>query len=145
MDKKRTHKKVETRLTVYYEDPFWVGVIERVEREMLTACKITFGAEPKDYEVAAFLLSHYYELRFSPGIAVESKQPEHKNPKRVQRDARRATKQSGVGTKSQQAMKLLQEENKMERKVRSREQRLAEEERLWQMKQAKKKEKKRGR
>ena len=97
------------KLSVFFEDPFWVGVLERVEGEMLSACKITFGAEPRDYEVEAFLREHYYKLRFSPGITVESKAAEHKNPKRVQRAARRETLKQGVGTKSQQAMKLLQE------------------------------------
>ena len=145
MDKRKNNHQVTIKLTVYFEDPFWVGVLERVEGEMLSVCKITFGAEPRDYEVAAFLREHYYKLRFSPGITVESKAAEHKNPKRVQRAARRETLKQGVGTKSQQAMKLLQEENKRARKVRSREEKIAEDERLWEMKRVRKKEKKRGR
>lgn len=42
---------MEGKLTVYFEDPFWVGVFERVEGGKLPVCKVTFGAEPKDYEV----------------------------------------------------------------------------------------------
>lgn len=45
----------ESRLTVYFEDPFWVGIYERVCDGALEAAKITFGAEPKDHEVYAFL------------------------------------------------------------------------------------------
>ena len=38
-------------LTVFFEKPFWVGVFERVSNGRLSVCKVTFGAEPKDYEV----------------------------------------------------------------------------------------------
>ena len=43
-------------LTVYFENPFWVGVFERIEGGKLSVCKVTFGAEPKDYEVWSFVL-----------------------------------------------------------------------------------------
>lgn len=46
-------------LTVFFENPFWVGVFERVSNGKLSVCKVTFGAEPKDYEVWAFVLKHY--------------------------------------------------------------------------------------
>ena len=36
------------RLTVFFEDPFWVGVFERIESGRLSVCKVTFGAEPRD-------------------------------------------------------------------------------------------------
>ena len=51
----------------------------------------------------------------------------------------------GIGTKSQQALKLQQEEGKLERKIKSREQREAEKEFQFELKQQKKKEKHRGR
>ena len=68
----------------------------------------------------------------------------NKNPKRAQRDAKKQTLETGIGTKSQQALKLQQEQNKQERKVRSREQRDAKSQRLFELKQMKKKEKHRG-
>lgn len=45
-----------SKLTVFFEKPFWVGVFERVEGEKLSVLKVTFGAEPKDYEIYAFIL-----------------------------------------------------------------------------------------
>ena len=42
---------MKASLTVYFEDPFWVGAFERIEDGKLSVCKVTFGAEPKDYEV----------------------------------------------------------------------------------------------
>ena len=61
------------KLTVYFEDPFWVGVFERIEGGKLSVCKVTFGAEPKDYEVWAFVLKSYDQLKFSPSVDVVSK------------------------------------------------------------------------
>ena len=47
---------MKASLTVFFEDPFWVGVFERIEDGKLSVCKVTFGAEPKDYEVWDYIL-----------------------------------------------------------------------------------------
>ena len=131
------------RLTVFFEDPFWVGVIERIENRKLSVAKVTFGAEPKDYEVLEFINRNYYHLQFSPAVETVVKDTK-KNPKRAQRDAKKQTLETGIGTKSQQALKLQQEQNKQERKVRSRERRETENQRLFELKQIKKREKHKG-
>ena len=135
---------MESKLTVYFDDPFWVGVFERIEDSKLSVCMVTFGAEPKDYEIWAYILEHYYELEFSPTIETGIRHTAD-NPKRRQRNARKQLEHTGVGTKSQQALQMQLEQSKQERKVRSREQKLAEEKRLFVLKQQKKKEKRRGR
>ena len=61
--------KVSVVLRVFFEDPFWIGILERVESGRMTVCKITFGPEPKDCEVHGFLAKEYYGLRFSPAVA----------------------------------------------------------------------------
>lgn len=68
-------------------------------------CKITFGAEPKDYEVSDFILKYYYKLKFSPAVETEMKRIAD-NPKRRQRNARKQLQNSGIGTKSQQALQM---------------------------------------
>ena len=132
------------RLKVYFEEPFWVGVFERIEDGKLSAAKVTFGSEPKDYEVYEFILRHYYSLQFSPTVVTTVKESK-KNPNRMQRDVKKQMRDTGIGTKSQQALKLQQEQNKQERKVKSREKKLAEAERKFELKKQKKKEKHRGR
>ena len=127
-------------LTVYFDDPFWVGVFERMEDGRLSVCKVTFGAEPKDYEVWAFVLEHYHQLTFSPAVEADIRQAAD-NPKRRQRNAGKQMARTGVGTKSQQALQMQLEQNKQERKVKSREQKLAEAERQFALKQQKKREK----
>lgn len=136
--------KVTGKLTVFFEKPFWVGVFERVDGERLSACKITFGAEPKDYEVRDFLLKNYCNLKFSPSVGVIVKK-ESSNPKRIQRNARKQTSMDGIGTRSWQALQLQREEMKTERRSVSKEQRLAEQERRYELKQQKRKKKHRGR
>ena len=135
--------RVSGRLTVFFEDPFWVGVFERIENRKLSVAKVTFGRDPKDYEVLEFINRNYYHLQFSPAVETVVKDTK-KNPKRAQRDAKKQTLETGIGTKSQQALKLQQEQNKQERKVRSREQRDAESQRLFELKQMKKREKHKG-
>ena len=77
---------IKACFTVYFEDPFWVGIYERVYNNKLEVCKVTFGAEPKDYEVYQFLLQNTYNLKFSTPIENDIKNIlTISNPKRLQR------------------------------------------------------------
>lgn len=136
--------KVSGRLTVFFEEPFWVGIFECTSEGKLSVCKVTFGAEPKDYEVYDFVLKNYYQLRFSPAVATDVKEA-GRNPKRIQRQVRKQVQNIGIGTRSQQALKLQREQLKTKRKTVSREQREAEKQRQFELKQQKRKEKHRGR
>lgn len=135
--------KTSEKLTVYFEEPFWVGVFERVDNNKLSVCKVTFGAEPKDYEIWEFILKYYYDLKFSPVVETEIKQVAD-NPKRRSRNARKQVKNTGIGTKSQHALKLQQEESKVEHRQISKEQRDAEKQKQFELKQQKRREKHRG-
>lgn len=135
--------KLDGKLTVFFEEPFWVGIFERMSDGRLAVCKVTFGAEPKDYEIHDFILRHFFELKFSPAVKFEMKQTAD-NPKRRQRNAGRQMRSTGVGTRSQQALQMQREEMKTKRRVQSREQREAEKKRKFELKQQKRKEKHRG-
>ena len=41
-------EQAQARVTVFFEDPFWVCVLEREENGRLSACKLTLGGEPTD-------------------------------------------------------------------------------------------------
>ena len=132
-------------LTVFFENPFWVGVYERVDGDRYEVCKITFGAEPKDYEVWDFLLKNWSKLKFSPPIKAERVEERKINPKRMQREIQSQLQDKGIGTKAQQALKLQHEQCKLERQTKSREQKDAEKDRQFAIRQEKKKAKHRGR
>ena len=131
------------KLTVYFEEPFWVGVFERITDGKLSVCKVTFGAEPKDYDVLDFVLRHYHDLKFSPAVKAGEKQTAD-NPKRRQRNARKQLQNTGIGTKSQQALQLQREVMKTERRQVSREQREAQKQQQFEQRQKKRKEKHKG-
>ena len=118
--------KVNGRLTVYFEEPFWVGIFEHIEDGKLSVAKVIFGVEPKDYEVQEYIQKYYFGLKFSPAVEAIVKDIK-RNPKRMQRAAKKQILETGIGTKSQQALKLQQEQNKQERKERSRKKKEAEE------------------
>ena len=133
-------------LTVLFENPFWIGLYELYNDGKYEVCKITFGAEPKDYEVYDFMLRHWHELKFSPPIQMERIEERKINPKRMQREINSQLQQDkGIGTKAQQALQLQREQSKIERKSISKEQKEAEKDRQFALRQQKKKDRHRGR
>lgn len=131
-------------LTVFFEAPFWVGLFERREDRRLTVCRVVFGAEPRDPEIAAFIQKEYAKLHFSPSVDAPLK-PAAENPKRLQRQIARQLQQPALSTKAQAALKLQQEQGKLARQERSREEKRAEAERRFALKQQQKKDRHRGR
>jgi hypothetical protein len=137
--------RLKAQLSVFFEEPFWIGIYERMEENRIEACKIIFGSEPKDYEVYRFLNEDWKNLKFGPPIPGEDLEERRINPKRMQRDIARQLQNPGVGTKAQQALKALQENNKAERKKLSKLRKDEEKERQFEIRQHKKKEKHKGR
>lgn len=136
---------IQSRLTILFEDPFWIGLYERVEDETYAVSKITFGAEPKDYEVYEFLLHRIDALPFSPPVPADAAVSPPVNPKRRQRDIRRQLQARGVGTKAQQALARQREHSKREHTVQSREHKQEAMLRRYALRQDKKKAKHKGR
>lgn len=132
------------KLTVLFDPPFWVGLFEREAGGRYEACRIVFGAEPRDFEVYDFILTRYGQLRFSPALAAERGEDRKVNPKRAQRLVRRQVQTAGPGTRAQQALQLQREQNRAERRAVSRETREAEKVRRCQLRREKRREKHRG-
>jgi hypothetical protein len=136
---------VQAKLTVFFEEPFWVGIFERRCGTHLEAAKVTFGAEPKDYEIYDVFLKNWHQLRFSPPVR-DQKETEHKqNPKRVQRAIHAQLLQTGIGTKAQQALKLQHEQTVTQRKAVARARSEEELKLKFELRRQKKKEKHNGR
>ena len=131
-------------LTVYFDDPFWVGVFERVRDGKLQVAKVTFGAKPSDREILDFCLRHYHELEFSPAVDVDAGKERHVDPQRARREADKQMGRAGIGTKSQQALGMQHELLKMEHKQDAREKRREQAERRFELRQQKRKAKHRG-
>ena len=136
--------RISAKFTVLFEDPFWIGLYERWYNGKYDVCKITFGPEPKDYEVYEFMLKNWRNMRFSPQIKEKNVVEKAVNPKRMQRQIKKQLVEKGIGTKAQQALKLQHEEGKIERKSYSKEQREEEKLRQFELKQQKRREKHKG-
>ena len=136
-------EKITGKLTFFFDNPFWIGVFECVEKNKLSVCRVVFGAEPKDYEVYDFILKNYKNLKFGSSLEVKVKKIKN-NPKRLQREVKKQSKQVGIGTKSQLVLQKQREEMKLERKKESKQIRELENRRKFELKQAKRKQKHRG-
>ncbi len=134
---------IKCKLTVYFEDPFWVGVFEQICDNKLSVAKVIFGKEPNDYEIQEYVMKKYNSLQFSPAVEANEKET-NKNPKRRLREAKKQLQNKGIGTQSQQALKLQQEQNKKVRKIQSHKQKRIDNERKFELKQQKKKRKHKG-
>ncbi|MCY6483096.1 YjdF family protein [Clostridium aestuarii] len=133
------------KLTVHFDDPFWVGSFEKVVKNEYSVCKVTFGVEPKDCEVYQFILKNFYKLKFSRCQKVEKIEKKKINPKRLQRKIKKETENRGASTKAQQAIKMEFEVRKKEKKVLSKKRKEEIEHEKFSKKQKMKKEKRKGR
>ena len=157
-------ESAKTKLTVFFEPPFWTGLIERETGDRYEVCRVIFGAEPSDAEVYVYVLDRYGSLKFSPALeggsifdpldlAHEGGDVLHVplvRPHGVHH-LQGEEHQGGLSLipqlhpLDQQALQLQREQSKMKRRICSREIRQADEERRYHLRQAKRKEKHRGR
>jgi hypothetical protein len=97
-------------MTVFFDDPFWVAVLELRDDGRVRAARHVFGAEPTDAELYQFLLRHGGALlsRAARGSAVAEGQPGPapvRNPKRRAREAARAAALPRPSTAAQDAVR----------------------------------------
>ncbi|MEV7012206.1 YjdF family protein [Streptosporangium sp. NPDC051022] len=123
-------------LSVYFEGPFWVGVLELVEDDEIRATRFVLGSEPTDPELYEFLMRHGSALleqtanaRAVPAGTRAAGAEGKVNPKRAAKlAAREAARVSTRSTASQEAMRIELESRKREAVTdhRARKQELAE-------------------
>lgn len=136
---------VKIHLTLYYEGSFWVGIFERTCSDSFEVARVVFGSEPKDEEVYQFLLENYSRVRFGRKMETEGEYTKKRvNPKRLQRQIKKYVKNSGAGTKAQEAIRLERELGKKIRKKKTKEEKERKKKLAFEMKQQKKREKKKG-
>lgn len=133
---------IRSKLTVYFEDPFWVGLFEFQVDENYYIARRVFGAEPTDPEVFLLLLRHKPEYRL-PMKAETLPEPET-GVKRRQRQASKELAARGPGRKALDAIKLQRETRKKESALESSKKKKEESEADYLLKREKRKGKHRG-
>ena len=94
-----------SKLTVRFEDPFWVGIIEVEDGGSYRVARHVFGAEPTTPEVLRFVCDRWRELRFTDSIQIQVEQTKRINPKRLRRMIEKEMRSNACrGTKAQQAL-----------------------------------------
>lgn len=131
--------------TIFFEDPFWVGVFERNEKGGYSVARYVFGSEPTDAQLLRFAAAEATHLVFSAHTYSPPENRTGVNFKRRQRLARKETSQVGIGTLAQRTLQAEREHMKQTSAEKSRVERQEEQLAKFQKKQAAKKEKHRGR
>ncbi len=114
------------RLTILFDPPYWIGLLEAESDGLLYAARHIFGSEPGDSEVYAFVHNDLLPLMNSMTIGLpiaSAPTPRRINPKRLQRDIRREVSRTDVPGKAHEAMRIQIEANIQEHIVMSRTQR----------------------
>ncbi|MGR8823284.1 YjdF family protein [Leuconostoc citreum] len=104
-------------LTIIFDQPFYVGIFERRTGNTYEVSKINLGtSEPRDSLIYELLIENWSRVRFNTvNIANTERIQKKVNPKRMQRLAKKTLK-SGLSTKAQEAVKLAQTAQKLEKK-----------------------------
>jgi len=131
------------KLTVLFESPFWVGIFEKEQDGKYSVARIVFGAEPRDFEVFEFVINKMDQLKFSNPQEDEIVKRKI-NPKRLQREVKKEISKKNIVSKAQDALRLEIEKNKKERRSSNSKLKEAIKQERFELKQQKKKEKKRG-
>ena len=125
---------VSVKFTLYFEDPYWVGLIEQTSENLIQMGRIVFGAEPSNAELKEFVLHRFSSVALRP-VAESVSVP--KRHRKVKEDSSR-TKRSLEIYKN--AMTTL----KAERKASNKQQRIETEEKKFELLREKKRKKRQG-
>src|SRR5579859_8124629 len=101
------------RLTVLFDSPYWIGLLEMERDGCLYAARHIFGSEPSNQEVYEFVQRDLLALqtRMTVGILTALPPDRPKNPKRMQREVRRQIAAVGISSKAHEAMRVQIEQN----------------------------------
>lgn len=140
-------KSYTIQVTVLLENSFWVGIFERNDGEGYAVARQIFGGEPTDPELYEFISAHYQLLKFTEpkNFKLVIKR---KNPKRMKREIKKLMEKSkGIKkeTHAQEALRIELEKNKKIKKAKTQKEKEERQREKFLLKQAKKKEKHRGR
>lgn len=110
--------------TVYYEGPWWVGVLEVEDPDGFRAHRVVFGPEPGGPQIWELVNQRWNWVRGTPAVAVIPPPP--CSPKRAERERARQVREGRPSTRAQESLALSREAGKVESKAKGRQRRDAE-------------------
>ncbi|MGL5793257.1 MAG: YjdF family protein [Waterburya sp.] len=115
------------KLSILFEPPFWIALLEDKRDGLLYVTRHVFGSEPGSEIVYEFVKSSEYQIlveRMTVGLCVKT-QKQRINPKRLRRQIQREKERVGISNHSREVMRIQQEENKKEQQLTSKQERAA--------------------
>lgn len=110
-------ENVQARLTIVFEEGFWIGYFERSAGGEYRAARHVFWSEPGLAELKEFLLSRDYDrLVWTRSRPADLAREARVNPKRRSREIARSQREGVVASKARQAVQAEYETRKSERK-----------------------------
>lgn len=111
-------------LSIFFENPYWVAVLEQISDSQLYVSRYVFGSEPSDAEIYAFVQREYVNLmkQLSEPVALKRVISKRVNPKRQQRLIQKQVSARGISSQSQEALRLQRESQKKEKSTRKKRQ-----------------------
>jgi len=136
-------KCVTSVFTVFFEDPFWVGIVEENYNGINYMGKHIFGAEPSNSELLQFYIYEFDKIK-KVKISETNIETRKMGFKKSLNKSKKAQDKIGVGTKSQNLFKMAFEEGMETKKKERKIEELTNKEEKYKKKQEKKLEKKKG-
>lgn len=129
--------------TVFFEGPFWVGILESEDEGRLEVARVVFGAEPSNAELLHFMLHRFADM---PRALSREGADRRRGPVDAKRAVREARREAGrpVSTKARAALSAARSAIKSERKASSIERGRELEERRFELRSEKRKRRRAG-
>lgn len=113
---------MSSTFTVFFEDPYWVGVLEITEPDGTRAARHVFGGEPSGPELLEFARGEFKQLLAQAHAAPmipesERARPRVVNPKRLARAAAKQQAARPVSTAAQRALSESYSQSKVENRA----------------------------
>ena len=102
-------KCVTSVFTIFFEDPFWVGILEENYNGINYMGRHIFGAEPSNSELLQYYIYEFDNIK-KLKIGVTDIETKIMNFKKSINKSKKAQSKIGVGTKSQNLFKKALEE-----------------------------------
>jgi hypothetical protein len=136
---------IEGTFTITFEPPFWVGIVERHDERGYAVARIIYGAEPDNEMIISSIREGYRNLKFTEPTPEPPQMQKTLNYKRQQRELHHLLeKEQGIQPEVADALKAERERQIVERKHKEKAEKEAEEERKYQLRQERHKDKKKG-
>jgi hypothetical protein len=141
--------KSEHLITILFDAPFWVALFERTEKGEYAVARVVIStSEPESVEIVDFLDNLDFEkLQYTKPIATEKVRKEKISFKKQQKLAKKATTAGTVNYVYSKAQMLLKEQfevNKKTKKIVTKQQKEEIDQRKFDIRQQKNKEKHKG-